>query len=259
MSTATLARPTGTGLRGLLSAHLAVLRTRSGLALLALSVLVPLAGVVVTLLVGQQVFDLTGADLARPLTDNIGIPLFGILIGGVVAGSQYRHGTLVPILLGEPRRVRVVVSALLVTAGVATASALVTTLLGAAVALPWLAAEGVPTGEVLADPDLWWRVLGESAGYVVVAVLAAAIAVLVRGMLGPVLGLLGLAGVEGGLAAVVPGDWVRWTFFRNLNALNDPSALDAAVPIWHSALVVLGVLAAAVAAALLATARRDAA
>ena len=250
--------PTGPSLRGLLGAHLIMIRTPGGLVLLALSVLIPLAVLVLNLLIGQQTFDLTGADLAAPLTSCLlAGALLAPLLGGLVAGSLYRHGTIVPTLLAAPRRLRVVVSTLLTAGGLAVTAALLYTVVGAAITLPWLATEGVAIGEVLADPDLWWRLLGGTAVVVVLAVLGAALAVLLRGLLGPVLVLIGLFVLEGSLIAYVTEEWVHWSFLAGLVALTDPANLT--VPLWRPVLLVTGVLAAVVTAALVSTARRDAA
>ena len=256
--TATGTAPTGPTLRGLLGAHLMRFRTRAGLALLALGVLFPLAMLVLMLSGGQQTFDLTGADLATPFTDGIFFcALFTPVIGASLVGSLYNHGTIVPVLLVEPRRIRVVVTALVVAGEVALAMTLAYLLLGAAVALPWLASQGVPIGEVLTDPDLWWRILGSTAGVVVLGLLGAALAILLRGVVGPVLVLVGLFVFEGSMIVYVNAEWGHWSFFDHLFALVG-RAQYLATPIWQSGLVVAGVLAAVVTAALVVTARRDA-
>lgn len=255
--TATGTVPTGPTLRGLLGAHLMMFRTRAGLILLALGVLLPLAVLVLALLMGQQAFDLTGADLARPFTDCILFcALFTPVIGAHLAGGLYNHGTIVPVLLAEPRRIRVAAAALVVAGGVAVATALAYLLLGAAVALPWLASQGVPVGEVLTDPDLWWRILGSTATVAVLGLLGAALAILLRGVVGPVLVLVGLFIFEYLMVHTVTAEWSHWSLFAYLFALIDLTQ-GLPLPVWQPVLVVAGVLAAVVTAVLVVTARRD--
>ena len=259
MSTVTVAGPTGTRTRGLLGAHWLMLRTRGGLILLALGVLVPLAVLVLVLLTGQQTFDVDGADLADPLINTtVACALFAPLLGAMIGGSPFRHGTIVPLLLAEPRRTRVVLAAVLVAGGVAAMSAVLYILLGSAVALPWLANQGVPVGEVLADPALWWRLLGSTAVVAVTGMFGAALGALLRGLLGPVLVLVGSFIVEGSVIAYVNDEWLRWSLWANLVVLTEPTA-ELPFPFWQSVLFVVGVLAAVVAAALVSTTRRDAA
>jgi hypothetical protein len=255
---ATGTAPTGPGLGGLVAAHLIGLRTRGTYVLLGLSVLVPVAATVVLLLVGQQVFDITGAELARAWTDPIGNELFAVLIGIFVAGTAHRHGTIVPVLLVEPRRVRIAASAVLVAAGVTLAVTVVAALIAAAVALPWLGSQGVPIGEVLADPDLWMRVGGQTAVTTLMAVFGAALAVLLRGVLGAVLTYLGVTFLEGVAVGIWP-QWEGWGPFSAFITLRDLGAAEPPTPIWVAALIAGGFLAAVVAAALVTTARRDAA
>jgi len=259
MSTVTVAGPTGTSMRGLLTAQLLKLRTRGGLILLALNLLLPLAGLVVTLAMGQQTFDLTGADLARPLTDAIDNPLLALILVAVVAGADYRHGTVVPTLLAEPRRLRVALSTLLAAGGIGVAIAAVCAALGAAIALPWLATQGVPIGDVLTDPDLWWRILGQTTVMAVLSLIGASLAILLRGALGSILTVLGISFGEGFLAGLLGPQSVSWGLFSSLDRLGDPTAVDLGGPLWQPVLVVVGVLTAVVAAALVSTARRDAA
>lgn len=259
MSTATIAGPTGTTTRGLLAAHWLILRTRGGLILLALSVLVPLAVLVLVLRVGQQTFDVDGADLADPFINTTAVcALFAPLLGAMIGGSPFRHGTIVPLLLAEPRRTRVVLSAVLVAGGVAAMSAVLYLLLGSAVALPWLANQGVALGEVFADPALWWRLLGSTAVVAVTGMFGAALGTLLRGLLGPVLVLVGSFIAEFSVIAYINEEWVRWSLWANLVVLTDPTA-ELSVPLWQPVLLVVGVLAALVTAALVSTTRRDAA
>jgi hypothetical protein len=261
VSTATLTAPTtaptGTSMGGLVAAQLIKLRTRGGLVLLALNVLLPLGVLVLVLAVGQQAFDLAGADLAGALTSSIGeYTLLAPLLGALVAGADHRHGTIVPTVRAEPRRGRVAVASLLVAAATAAAVAAACALLGAAIALPWLAAQDVPIGEVLADPDLWWRALGQTAVVVVMSLVGAALAILMRGVLGPVLVLIGAILVQGTLAAFGPPSLIRWMFHPSVTALTDPTAITA-VPVWQPVLIVLGVLGVLVTAALLSARHRD--
>ncbi|CAA9434770.1 MAG: hypothetical protein AVDCRST_MAG66-3503 [uncultured Pseudonocardia sp.] len=259
MSAVTVAGTTGPGLRGLVTAHLIALRTRGGLVLLALMALVPLAVMIGGLVRGQQTFGLSGADLARPLTDNIGNQLFALLLGTVLAGSAYRHGTIVPTLLAAPRRPRVVASALLAAGGVTAALTVVCALLGAAIALPWLAGQGVPLGEVVADPRLWSRALGQIAAVTAIAVLGAALAVLLRGVLGAVLVFVGVGVLESFVIGMLSPEWTRLRFFSALATVADPTEVDPTMPVWVAVVLLTGFLTAVITAALVATVRRDAA
>ena len=88
----------------------------------------------------------SGKDV-RSLLSFGGTPGLVLVIYGVVVGAgAYRHRTIVPTVLTNPDRVRVVATQAVAVAGVGTLVGLSAEVVTLAIALPWLAALGVHPG-----------------------------------------------------------------------------------------------------------------
>jgi hypothetical protein len=196
---------------------------------------------------------LSAQTLDNVLRAPIKILAFAMLLIGVLAGSgEYRHRTIIPTLLAEPRRSRMVAAKVLAVARLGVLAALATAAVSAAVGVPMLVAREAPS------PDLGAPVLG----VVTMAGLAAG-----YGVLGVALGLL----LRNQAAAVTVA--VVWQFVVEnilpvvLRAPGMSKALpggaadslarlgrsvgEGMLPPWQGALVFAGYTAALVAAALL--------
>jgi ABC-2 type transport system permease protein len=144
-----------------------------------------------------------------------GFPLFGaaflVIIGALVAGSEYGWGTLATILVQRPRRLQVLGGKLLALGVVAVVFELVTLGLGAVASSVVAAAEDAPRDW----PSLWQTVRALGAGWLVFAVYAtagASRAILFRGTSLPIgLGLVHLLVVETLIAGFATQlDLLRW-------------------------------------------------
>jgi ABC-2 type transport system permease protein len=175
--------------------------------------------IVIVLLTGAAVAGEIGPadDAARStlshqqgLVESVGIAvLLSILLGITIVTTEFRHGTVTPTFLVEPRRERVLAAKTLAGMIVAIVFALVALAVVAAVALTWFAVIDVQTH--VGDAELWkrvgqqflsavlWALLGVAIGTVVHSQVAALVGTLVWIFLGETLipGLLGLIDVEG--------------------------------------------------------------
>lgn len=152
--------------------------TRSfGFAVLASLALTTLIAVGTVLLAGKQSNGpLTPETLDEAIRAPGKILGFAMLVIGVLsAAGEYRHQTVVPTLLAEPRRPRVVAAKALAVAAFGAVTALVTTVAFAAVCLLLLITHEAPTQHKAGIP----------AGVATVMVAAAA-----YGVMGVALGLL---------------------------------------------------------------------
>ncbi|WP_108667211.1 ABC transporter permease subunit [Euzebya rosea] len=88
----------------------------------------------------------------------IGVPVLAsiplLVLGVMSVTTEYRHGTVTATFLAEPIRWRVLVSKVVVAAGLAFAWAVVAVVVVNAIAIPWLAREGVDHLAML-TPTLW--------------------------------------------------------------------------------------------------------
>ena len=64
--------------------------------------------------------------------------LFAIIVGITIVTTEFRHGTVTPTFLVEPRRERVIVAKAIAATVVAIGFALLSLVVLAAVAIPWL-------------------------------------------------------------------------------------------------------------------------
>lgn len=176
-----------------------------------------------------------------------------MIVGILMVASEFRHGTITATLLGEPRRPRVVLAKLVAAALAGVVIGVATVVLTLAIALPWLAAEGVEVA--LSDRAVWLPLLGGMATTVLYAVLGAGIGALVPNQVAAVsVAVLLVFVVEPLIVTFLPRVG-RWLPGGAASALSD-AALPGLLPMWGGALVLTAyAVAAAVAGARLLTGR----
>lgn len=129
----------------LVRAEMLKLRTTRAAKVLAicLAALVTL-GVLLAVL-KAHVYDISSAHDQQGLLDiGILVPLFGLLIGLLIATGEFRHQTITPTLLATPQRLRVVSAKLIGAAGVGAVAALLILVLILALETICLAARSIP-------------------------------------------------------------------------------------------------------------------
>ena len=147
------------------------------------------------------------------LVDTVGIAvLLAIILGITIITTEFRHGTVTPTFLATPHREQVIAAKAIAGVIVAIGFALLSLLVVAAVALPWLAILDAQTH--LGDGEIWtrvaqqflsavlWVLIGVAIGAVVHSQVAALVGTLVWIFLGETLlvGLFGLLDVDGAAA-----------------------------------------------------------
>ena len=150
------------------------------------------------------------------LIDTIGVAvLFAIIVGITIVTTEFRHGTVTPTFLVEPHRERVIFAKAIAATLVAIGFALLSLLVLAAVAIPWLTlvdaqlqlgdAEFLTrVGEQILSTVLW-ALMGVAIGTAVHSQVAALVGTLIWIFLveNLLVGLLGLADADG-LAEYLP-------------------------------------------------------
>jgi ABC-2 type transport system permease protein len=185
--------------------------------------------------------------------------LLAIILGITIVTSEFRHGTITPTLLVEPRRERVISAKAIASALVALGFATLALFAVAAVALPWLAlvdaeirlAEGemARTAAQILLLAVLWGLLGVAVGSLVHSQVAALVGTLLWVFLGETLliGLFGVLDVDG-LRAYLP--------FQALDAVDGTGGRDL-LSYWPAAGVSLAWIGALGAAGVERTRRRD--
>jgi ABC-type transport system involved in multi-copper enzyme maturation permease subunit len=181
------------------------------------------------------------------------------ILGIIMVTAEFRHGTITPTFLAEPRRERVLASKSITAAIVATGFALLALATLLVVSITWLSL--VDAELHLGDPDVLkrmgqivlvsvlWALLGIAIGAAVQGQVAALVGTLiwifvVENLL---VGLLGLLDRDG-VAAYLP--------FRALDAA-DGTGGDNLISYWPGVAVTIGWIAAIGAFGLVRTSRRD--
>ena len=147
--------------------------------LLAVLVFTAFIAVATVLLAGHQE---NGPLTAHNLDDAIRAPakVLGfvlLLVGVLLSAGEHRHHTVVPTLLAEPRRRRVVAAKVGVMAGLGAVAALAVAALVAAVSVPMLATHDAPAQHLAAVPAGVLALVVTSVGY---GVLGVALGLLLR-------------------------------------------------------------------------------
>jgi len=134
--------------------------------------------------------------------------LMAIILGITIITTEFRHGTVTPTFLAEPRRERVILSKAIAAVLVAIGFALLALVVVAVVAIPWLT---IVDAEVLRDTELLtrageqilsavlWALMGVAIGTAVHSQVAALVGTLVWIFLveNLLVGLLGLVDADG--------------------------------------------------------------
>lgn len=160
-----------------------------------------------------------------------------MLLAMLLATGDFRHNTATATFLVTPRRGRVVVAQAVVVAAIGLAAAVLTSVVELAIALPWLAVEGVPVAPHLGAIGLILAMTAANATFY--GLLAFALAAVIRNQVGAVITII--FGIFGSFAVslVVPtvGQFLPvQTFLALWSTGADPSLL----PVWAGGLVLLG-------------------
>lgn len=193
--------------------------------------------------------------------------LVPLIIGSLLMTSEYRHGTLTPSLLAEPRRSRVLAAKTVVAALLGVVYGVVAVAATVAAGAPVLAARG--SGAQLGEPDVQrllavavlvmvlWTVVGLGIGGLLTNQVAAIVAVIAFTRLIEPIARLALAPFEAtaAVAQFLPGaaaDGLQGTsFYTQLDAGTD------LLPPWAGGLVLAGYALTLLVLTRLITLRRD--
>ena len=199
-------------------------------------------------------------DFQLGLVETAGIAgLLAIILGITAVTTEFRHGTITPTFLAAPHRERVLAAKALAGGVVSLGFALLSLVVVAAIALPWLSAIDaelhLADGEVVAKAAkallqvVLWGLLGVAIGAIVHSQIAALVGTLIWVFLGEtlLLGLFGLLDLHG-LRAYLP--------FQALDAADGTGGEDL-LSYWAGVAVSLGWVALLGAAGIWRTRRRD--
>jgi ABC-2 type transport system permease protein len=138
--------------------------------------------------------------------------VFVFILGLRSFTDEFRHGSIVPTLLADPDRRRVLGAKVLATGGAAAGFALVATVVGFAIGVPWLLASGASVhGSVvpllgwfgrLLLIDLLWAAIGVGIG----AAVRHQVAAIAGGLLAVTIGESLLASLVPTVARFLPGN-----------------------------------------------------
>ena len=215
--------------------------------------------------VAGEIGPANNADRGSPefqlgLVETIGVAaLISVILGITIITLEFRHGTVTPSFLAEPRRERVIAAKAIAGALVAAGFALLSLLVVVAVALPWYSIVGAETR--LSDGELGtrvaqqilltllWALMGVAIGTLVHSQVAALVGTLVWIFLGETLlmGLFGLIDIDG-TSAYLP--------FQALDAV-DGTGGDGLLSYWPGVGISLGWIALLGVAGTERTRRRD--
>jgi ABC-2 type transport system permease protein len=228
--------------------------TRTNVGLLAGMVGLILLTVVLTGFVTEKP-DLVGLeDQYALLSTGTSAALFAALIGVMAITSEYRHGTIRPTFVVTPRRGRVVGAKVLSSLLMGVLFGLAAIGLSFGIGYAILAARDIPFA--LSTGDVLWLVLGTPVLTAAWAVLGVGIGALVRNQVFAVIGLILWAMiVDNLLRAVVPSIGGYTPVGASAAIIGDPT--DYVLPAAAGGLLLLGYVAALVAAGALVVARRD--
>lgn len=151
--------------------------------------------------------------------------LFMLLIGVVVSTTEFRHRTATAAFLVTPRRTRVVLAKLVTVGVVGSAYAVAASSAVLVVALPWLAARGVPVD--LANQGVLLILLGTLLAIPLYGLIGVAVGTLIPNQVAAIVTALGwLQLVE---PLFLGGLWpslIRWLFTGASAALSRAEVID---------------------------------
>jgi ABC-2 type transport system permease protein len=223
--------------------------TRTALGFAAASLLLVVAGVVITILAGHPT---TAADKRDALNFGAAIALVLLLFGAVAATGEFRHRTLAPAVLIAPDRLRLFLARAAAYALTALALAAVMALVTLVLGVPLLAGEDGPG---LAGSDY----AAVIAGGLIVATLAAALGVafgtLVRNQVFAVIAVLVWVTILEPLTGLIDDRLPDYLIGSTLTRVARGG--DADMSFATATLVLLGWVAVFLVAAALVDSRRD--
>jgi ABC-2 type transport system permease protein len=223
--------------------------TRTALGFAAASLLLVLAGVLITILAGHPA---TVADKRNALTFGVGIAIVLLLFGAVAATGEFRHRTLAPAVLIAPDRLRLLLARVAAYALTALALAAVIALITVVLGVSLLAGEKGPD---LAGSD-YARIV---AGGLLVGTLGAALGVafgtLVRNQVFAVIAVLVWVMILEPLTGLIDDRLPDYLIRSTLTRVAEGG--DAELSFAAATLVLLGWVAVFLLAAALVDRRRD--
>jgi ABC-2 type transport system permease protein len=246
--------------KALVAAEALKARTTRGPFLLLLAQLI-VTGLGVAAVVGGDLLD--PARRPAQLAQTVGFGLvFATILGILLVTTEFRHGTITPTLLVEPRRERLVGAKAIAGLGAGVLVGAASAALMVAVALPWLSARGEP---LALGGDLTGAVVRIVAGFGLAAVLGVGVGLLVRSQVGAIVVTLGWFFVGEALlpllGLLVDGDSGAATVNRYLPGSAFDGFLQGGegdlLAMWPALGLVVGYVAALVLAGLALTMRRD--
>jgi ABC-2 type transport system permease protein len=181
------------------------------------------------------------------------VSLFALLLGILSVAGEYRHRTITDTFLAEPRRGRVLLAKLVVSAGAGLLLGLAASLTALVADAIWLNAKG--TAIDLTTGELWRTVAGGIGWNVAFAALGVGVGAVITNLMAAVSAALAWLALIEGIVAQLAGDAGRWLPFALGQALvglpNDHAAS------WAAALGLAGYVAVLMAVGLVVTVRRD--
>jgi ABC-2 type transport system permease protein len=194
------------------------------------------------------------------LVDIVGVAVvIAIILGITIVTNEFRHGTITPTFLVEPRRERVLGAKAIAGVAFALAFAVLAFVVIAAVAIPWLTIIDVPLR--LGDGDVWTRIAEQFLTVVLWTLLGVAIGTVVQNQVAALVGTLVWIflgeNLLVGLASLLDFDtWAEYLPFHALDAA-DGTGGDNLLSYWPGVVVSLGWIALLGAAGTWRTRRRD--
>ena len=187
--------------------------------------------------------------------------LFSIIVGIILMTTEFRHFTSRPTFLIEPRRGRVVLSKLVLSAAVGLAYGVACAAITVAIMVPWLGAKHVSID--WSNDDLLLVLVRVVVVIAIYAMVGIGVGVLVRNQIAAVIGALAYLLVLESLISVIPGVKEIYKFLPGAaaNALigagdgrrGSPNLLDP----WQGGLLLLAWGLAFTVSGYLTTVRRD--
>jgi ABC-2 type transport system permease protein len=177
-----------------------------------------------------------------------------MIMGIITTAGEYRHNTITAAVVITPRRSQLVAAKTIAMAVIGAAMAALASAVTMAISLPWLAAKGVHPSILSRDVGL--VLVGSCAVIVLFGLIGVGIGAVVRNQVAAIVGsLLWLLVVENMLVNLWPGigKWLSFGASGSLIGSVDARLLPAGV----AALLLLGYGAAAIAAGMHLTVRRD--
>ncbi|MDR1387112.1 MAG: hypothetical protein LBJ44_05895 [Propionibacteriaceae bacterium] len=155
-------------------------------------------------LTGGGLPDVANGDLAR-LTYAVGPSLgyvFPAILGALTVTTEFRHQTITPTLLAEPRRARVLIAKLITVLPLSGAFGVLLTVVGVGLGAATWALLGQPTG---LDQAATWSLIGRSVvAFALWGVFGVGLGLLIHNQVGAIVTLLGFTQLLEPVVRLVP-------------------------------------------------------